>query len=296
MSCSTVATYGGSALTGVVPGVDLAETARHVVQCPACTTHVDQLATTSALLGAPRGTRPLLATSTRSADDDSSTGDMVKLQHQFLNELAQAADVAHAEDLVQQTWDYFLTQVPTRTPRREELAAHLLKQAAAHAKADEDTREEWADSVLAHHAHSSSDEVDGDLPAGFEAYGSLRELAELQVLDADADSAELLLPELYGDGSDIGSWISPPTDWPAVTKFLGPEAELETEELYGVVDSALDELPRQVADVVDLVDVQGQGLLASALVLGREVPDVQRDLARGRDLVRSRVDAYLQGR
>lgn len=296
MSCSTVAAYGGLALSGVVPGVDLAETARHVGLCPACATHLDQLATTSALLGAPRATRPLRATSTRSADNDSSTADMVKRQQQFLNELAQAADPAHADHLVQQTWDYFLTQVPTRTPRREELAAHLLKQAAAHAKEDEDTREEWADSVLTHHAHSSSEPVDGDLPAGFEAYGSLRELAELQVLDADADSAELLLPELYSEGSDVGSWVSPPTEWPGVTKFLGPEAAPESEELYGVVDSALDALPRHVAYVVDLVDVQGQGLLAAALVLGREVPDVQRDLARGRDLVRSRVDAYLQGR
>ena len=116
------------------------------------------------------------------------------------------------------------------------------------------------------------------------------------MLDADADSAELLLPELYSEGSDVGSWVSPPTEWPGVTKFLGPEAAPESEELYGVVDSALDALPRHVAYVVDLVDVQGQGLLAAALVLGREVPDVQRDLARGRDLVRSRVDAYLQGR
>jgi DNA-directed RNA polymerase specialized sigma24 family protein len=222
--------------------------------------------------------------------------DTVEDQQKLLTRLARAADPTHADDLVQQTWDYFLSQVRTRTPRREELAAYLLRQAATRVTDDDDTREKWADSVLAHHAHSSSEPIDGDLPAGFEAYGSLRDLAELQVLDADADPAELLLPELYSDGSDVGSWVSPPTAWPAVTKFLGPEAEVETEELYGVVDSALDDLPRQVADVVDLVDIQGQGLLSAALVLGRELPDVQRDLARGRNLLRARVGAYLSDR
>jgi DNA-directed RNA polymerase specialized sigma24 family protein len=247
-------------------------------------------------MAAPRTARRTRATPTIPGHHGPPANDPVEDQQKFLAQLARAADPAHADDLVQETWDYFLSQLRTRTPRREELAAHLLRQAARHVTDDEDTREEWADSILAHHAHSSSEPIEGDLPAGFEVNGSLCDLAELQMLDADADPAELLLPELYSEGSDVGSWVSPPRAWPALTRFLGPEAELETEELYGVVDSALDDLPRQVADVVDLVDIQGQELLSAALVLGREVPDVQRDLARGRNVVRARVGAYLAGR
>lgn len=302
MSCSAVAAYGGLVLSGAVPRTDLRDMASHAAECSSCRTHLDQLATTSALIAAPRTTRrPRTArqprrTPTTPVDDPRPAHDTVEDQQKFLTQLAQATDPAHADDLVQQTWDYFLSQLRTRTPRREELAAHLLQQVATHVTDDDETRDEWADSILAHHAHSSAERVDGDLPAGFEAYGSLRDLAELQVLDADADPAELLLPELYGDGSDLGSWVRRPTAWPAVTMFLGPEAEVETEELYAVVDSALDDLPQQVADVVDLIDIQGQGLLPAALVLGREVPDVQRDLARGRNLVRTRVGAYLSDR
>ena len=150
--------------------------------------------------------------------------------------------------------------------------------------------------VLTHHAHPAAEAADRDLPSGFEAYGSLRELADLDALDPDADSAELLLPELYSDGDDRGSWVSPPMAWPHATQFLGPADDVQTQELYTVVDAALDELPPAVANVVYLVDVEGLSLHDTATTLGKDPRQLQRLLARGRHHVRGRVDAYLKSR
>jgi DNA-directed RNA polymerase specialized sigma24 family protein len=216
--------------------------------------------------------------------------------HTVLMDLARQLDPAHADDLVQDTWDHFLGAAPTWTPRREDLTAYLLQHATDHRTVDEESEGQWADSVLAHHAHSRSEAVDGDLPAGFEAYGSLRELADLDALDADADSAELLLPELYSDGDDQGTWVSPPTVWPHATQLLGPADDAQTQELYTVVDAALDELPPDVGDVLFLIDVEGLSLRDAAGAVHRDSVELQRDLARGRSHVRGRVDAYLKGR
>jgi DNA-directed RNA polymerase specialized sigma24 family protein len=213
-----------------------------------------------------------------------------------LTSLARQLDPAHADDVVQDTWDHFLEEGPGRTPRREDLTAYLLLHAGGHRDADEGNEGKYVDTLLTHHAHSPADAADGDLQAGFEAYGSLRGLADLDVLDADADAAELLLPELYSDGDDRGSWVSPPVAWPHATQFLGPAEDVQTAELYTVVDAALDELLPAVANVVYLVDVEGLTLHDAATTLGKDPRDLQRALARGRHHVRGRVDAYLKGR
>lgn len=294
MSCGTVAKYAGLASSGFLPAVDLREVSQHLRGCPECATHLSQTATTSALIGvrlkdaSPSAARPVDA-----AHDHHDT---VADAHTVLMGLARQLDPAHADDLVQDTWDHFLGTAPTWTPRREELTAYLLQHAADHRTGDEDSQGQWADSVLAHHAHSPSEAVDGDLPAGFEAYGSLRELADLDALDADADSAELLLPELYSDGDDRGTWVSPPTAWPHATQLLGPADDVQTQELYAVVDAALGELPPDVGDVLFLIDVEGLSLRDAAGAVHRDPTQLQRQLARGRNHVRGRVDAYLNGR
>jgi DNA-directed RNA polymerase specialized sigma24 family protein len=225
-------------------------------------------------------------------DDDDTVGDA----HTALMSLARQLDPAHADDLVQDTWAHFLAAEPTWTPRREDLTAYLLLHGADHRQADEANQGQFVDGVLEHHVHSPTAAADGDLPAGFEAYGSLRELADLDALDVDADSAELLLPELYSDGDDRGTWISPPTAWPHATQFLGPADDVQTQELYAVVDAALDELPPAVGNVLYLIDVEGLSLPGAAAVVGRDLKVLQQDLARGRIHVRGRVDAYLKDR
>jgi DNA-directed RNA polymerase specialized sigma24 family protein len=294
VSCSTVAAYAGVATSGFLPAEDLREVARHLQGCPDCAERLSQMATTSALVGLRlKDASPTVAARVGSTrDHDDAVGDA----HTALMFLARQLDPAHADDLVQDTWAHFLAAEPTWAPRREDLTAYLLLHWAGHRQADEAIQGQFVDSVLEHHAHSRTEAADGDLPAGFEAYGSLRELADLNALDADADSAELLLPELYSDGDDRGTWISPPTAWPHATQFLGPADDAQTQELYTVVDAALDELPPAVGNVLYLIDVEGLSLSDAAAAVGRDLGVLQQDLARGRNHVRARVDAYLKGR
>lgn len=291
MDCATIARYSPVATSGFLPWHDVRAVARHVQGCPECAELLSQTATVSALIG-QRLKSPAAALEPMVAA--MSDRDKVAATQAALTSLARQLDPAHADDLVQDTWDHFLEEEPGRTPRREDLTAYLLLAAGVHRDTDEGNEGAYVDTVLTHHAHSPAEVADRDLPAGFEAYGSLRELADLDALDPDADSAELLLPELYSDGDDRGSWVSPPTVWPHATQFLGPAEDAQTQELYAVVDSALDELSPAVANVVYLVDVEGLSLHDTATTLGTDLKELQRALARGRHHVRGRVDAYIK--
>jgi len=291
VDCAKVARYAPLATSGALPSHDLRAVARHVQGCPDCAALLSQAATVSALIGQRlESPTPSLDPVVAAIPDRDSVADA----QAALTSLAHELDPAHADDLVQDTWDHFLDEEPGRTPRREDLTAYLLLHAGGHRDTDEGNESEYVDTVLTHHAHPAAEAADRDLPAGFEAYGSLRELADLDALDPDADSAELLLPELYSDGDDRGSWFSPPTAWPHATQFLGPADDVQTQELYTVVDAALDELPSAVADVVYLVDVEGLSLHDAATTLDEDTREIQRALARGRHHVRGRVDAYVK--
>lgn len=292
MNCAKVARYAPVAASGFLRPEDLRAVARHVEGCPDCAELLSQAATASALIGRRFQTPPSSLVPVLSSMPDRDT---VADAQAALTSLARHLDPAHADDLVQDTWDHFLEEEePDRTLRREDLMAYLLLHAGGHRDTDEGDEEEYVDTVLAHHAHSAMEAGERDLPAGFEAYGSLRELADLDVLDPDADAAELLLPELYGDGDDRGSWMTPPSAWPHATQFLGPVDDVQTQELYTVVDTALDELPPAVANIVYLVDVEGLSLNDAATTLGQDPRELQRSLARGRHHVRARVDAYVK--
>lgn len=291
MDCAKIARYAPVAASGFMPTGDLRAVARHVQGCPECAEFLSQTATVSALIGR-RLQNPV--PSLEAVVDAMPDRDKVADAQAALMSLARQLDPAHADDLVQDTWDHFLEEEPGRTPRREDLTAYLLLHAGGHRDTDEGSEGEYVDTVLTHHAHSPAEAADRDLPAGFEAYGSLRELADLDALDPDADSAELLLPELYSDGDDRGSWISPPTEWPHATQLLGPADDVQIQELYAVVDAALHDLPSAVANVVYLVDVEGLSLHDAATTLGKDPWELQRSLARGRHHLRGRVDAYVK--
>ncbi len=210
--------------------------------------------------------------------------------------LARAADPAHADDLVQETWDHFLSKQPSTVPTREDLTQYLIGRLGHHERDEDAASSVWADSLLAHHPHNAADLAESDLPPDPASYESLRSLADLDVLDADADTAELYFPDLYNDGPDKGDWVSPPIAWPSIARVLGPDDELETAELYSVVDEALDRLPDGLGDVLYLVDIEGHSLETASRLLGRRTWDLQRDLSQARHHVRGRVDDYLSGR
>ena len=207
--------------------------------------------------------------------------------------LALAADPAHAEDLVQETWAHFLSAPSSAIPSREDLAAYLLEHVTEHVRGEEADNQSWADSLLRHHRHNPADLAETDLPADPGAEEDLQTLGDLDALDPDADRAELYFPDLYGDGPDKGEWITPPIAWPTISQILTPDDETQTAELYSVVDSALEELPGSLGDAVYLIDIEGHSLATASSLLQREASDVQRDLVQARNHVRGRVNAYV---
>jgi DNA-directed RNA polymerase specialized sigma24 family protein len=294
VNCRTVASHGSLALSGFLPPSDLSAVAGHLRECGDCATYADQMATVTALVAARQGalTRPAAAPVVPEPD----AAEALEQTQSFLMALARTADAAHADDLVQETWDHFLSGEPWTAPRREELAAYLLQHVDEHRRDEDGIDDDWTESLAPHHTHEGAEPSETDVPAGSEAYGSLRELADLDALDPDADRAELLLPELYGEGEDRGSWVHPPTAWLSSAQLLSPGEEVETTELYAVVDAALDELPSDLGDTLYLVDVEGSPLQSIAATAGRDPIQVQRELARARNHVRGRVSAYLQSR
>jgi DNA-directed RNA polymerase specialized sigma24 family protein len=297
--CREVARHGFLALDGYLSREDTLEVAQHLQGCGACAEHVGQMAATAAVLGARPRTREI-GSSAVTADGQvppqgthSRTFDQ---SQRALAALARAADPEHADDLVQETWDHFLSANPVGVPVWDELVDYLMQRIGDDHQQEDLSTGAWADSLLRHHAHNTADLAESDLPPDPGGYGSLQELADLDALDTDADRAELLFPDLYSDGPDQSGWTSPPSAWPSVTRFLGPDAEVETSELYSVVDAALDELPQDVGDAVYLVDIEGHSLQTAGGLLDGELAQLQRDLARGRRHVRARVNGYLAGR
>jgi DNA-directed RNA polymerase specialized sigma24 family protein len=299
--CDDVASYGSLALDGSVPVRAVLQIGSHLRGCDNCATYVDQMAKTRALLGTPAHTRNGARALGRSPVHDGATAGALAYSplalakdQAYLMTLARATDPAHADDLVQDTWDHFLSGSPATVPDRQSLAAFLIEHAYEHTHGDEVDAQAWADDLIRHHPHRPADAAESDQPADPANSGDWRTLADLDVLDPDADPAELYFPELYGDGPDRREWASPPVAWPSISRLLGPDQEVRTAELYSVVDSALDELPDSLGDVMYLLDIEGHSLATASSLLGRNVPDLQRDLVSARNHVRGRVDGYLR--
>ena len=297
--CRNVARHGSLALDGYLPPQDVLEVAQHLQGCRDCAARVGQLATTAAVLGGrpvTQETEPAVAEADRGEGTGTEHSSAFGRSQRVLAALARAADPEQAEDLVQETWEHFLSVAPEDVPGRNKLVTYLLQRIADHQQQDDIDAGAWADSLARHHTHNAADLAESDLPPDPGGYGSLQELAALDALDPDADRAELLLPDLYGDGPDRGEWPSPPSAWPSITRLLGPEAEVETSELYAVVDAALDALPQDLGDALYLVDIEGHSLQTAGGLLNREPAQLQRELARARLHVREYVNGYLAGR
>jgi DNA-directed RNA polymerase specialized sigma24 family protein len=296
VDCRDVASYGSLALDQYLPSADTMEIRNHINECGDCANFIGHMAKTRALLGfhpgdpaAPRSRHDELP---QAADSEYSSMSLMQMQGHLMT-LACAADPAHAEDLVQETWDHFFGTSPSVIPSREVLAAHLLQHITEHEREEETENQAWADSLLRHHRHHTADSTETDPSARPATEKSLRALAELDALDPDAERAELYFPDLYDDGPDKGEWITPPVAWPTMSHILTPDDETRTAELYSIVDSALDELPGHLGDAVYLIDIEGHSLTTASSLLQREAADIQRDLAQARNHVRGRVNDYL---
>jgi DNA-directed RNA polymerase specialized sigma24 family protein len=303
VNCSDVASYGSLALDGSLPVQAAVAIGQHISTCQDCANYIDQIAKTRALLAIRGDARPApepAAQPEGQATDDAGAPDYSPLvlaqNHAYLVTLARATDPAHADDLVQDTWDHFLSASPLTILDRAELAAYLIQSAHDHVRDEEADAQAWADNLVRHHPHNPADLAETDLPADPGGHEDWRTLADLDVLDPDADGAELYLPDLYDDGPNKGEWSVPPTAWPSVSRMLGPDEEAQTAELYSMVDSALDELPAALGDAVYLVDIEGHSLSTASSLLGRSIPDLQRDLVQARNHVRGRVNDYLASR
>lgn len=121
-------------------------------------------------------------------------------------------------------------------------------------------------------------------------------ITEIADTGPDEDSpAELYYPAFYEETTDLGDWVDSPNSWPDGARVLGPDAEIDTEELYGVVDAALGDLPAAQATLLNLVDVQGVPVDVAARAAGLEPAAAGKTLGRARDHVRRRLHTYLDG-
>jgi DNA-directed RNA polymerase specialized sigma24 family protein len=230
------------------------------------TEHHDQLRTTLGVLRSRRSTEvPGTLHETLSAAHGADVAAAFAADGPQLLALAQAIDPEHAEDLVQSAWADVLEQSGA-----VDLAAvleRLAELAERHRASDVDTESAREDRIT-----------------------------EIADTGPDEDSpAELYYPSFYEETTDLGDWVDSPNSWPDGARVLGPDAEIDTEELYGVVDAALAELPASQATLVNLVDVQDVPLEVAARTVGIDPAAAGKALGRARHQVRVRLHAYLDG-
>ena len=297
VNCGETVAHASLALDGSLRREDVRRLAHHAQSCDGCATYLGQLATTVGVLASRSAATISLAASAAARNEAPAEPETAIYQsHRALLAMARAADPSHADDLVQDTWDHFLDAPGSTTPKREQLSEYLLGLIHRHAEDHDVADDAWATSLVDHHPHNPADLAETDLPADPASFADLRALADVDGLDADADQAELLFPELYGDGPEVSQWSSPPVAWPSLARILSPEDEAETSELYSVVDAALEELPARLADAVYVVDIEGNSVQTASGILGRDIEELQRDLVVARNHLRGRVDAYLTQR
>ena len=268
VTCSRIVSIASEYLDGVLPANERAEVDAHLEGCDACPQHLAQLRTTINILAerpdvvVPDNLQRILAETSAPESVAGVAAQAAKDHTGYLLGLARAFRPETAQDAVQSTWLRALDEGPEAFTR-ERLTELLL----AYDSGDQDVRS-WND-----HDGGADRTVDQ--------------------LDADADEAELFYPAFYSDGPDAGAWIDEPNAWPGQDRILGPEADLTTTELYGVVDNALGHLSPLQAAAVSLVDFDGVGSEHAAATLGVDVVELRHALNTARNHVRGSLDGYL---
>lgn len=268
MTCSRIVSIASDYLDGVLRPEERAEVDAHLEGCDACSQHLAQLRTTIKVLAqrpdvvVPDELRRVLAETSATQSLAEVAAQAATDHTEYLLRLALAFRPEAAQDAIQSTWLRALDE-GSQAFTRERLTQLLLVEDDG----DPDVRS-WNDH-------------DGGADATIEQ------------LDADADEAELYYPAFYGEGPDAGAWIDQPNAWPGENRILGPETDLTTTELYGVVDDALGDLSPLQATAVSLVDFDGVSSESAATSLGVEVVDLRRALNAARNHLRGSLDGYL---
>jgi DNA-directed RNA polymerase specialized sigma24 family protein len=257
LTCQAAVHAASDQLAGLLSDAERGALEDHLAGCDSCSSLMDQLRSTVAVLGSrpevqvPDSLRAMVA----HTGGDRAEALTAQLPHLYA--LANALDANAADDLVQETLTSALADPDTDTTGSG-LAATLTRLAAEGGP-------------------------DVDSPAVPTA-GS----------DPDADEAELFYPDFYTDGPDAGAWVDSPVAW-GEARVLRPEDDLVTTEAYGVVDAALAELDPIDVGLVTLVDIEGAPFSRAVRELDLPSGEARERLARARFAVRAALDRYLQG-
>ena len=243
----------------LLPETDAEVVTEHLSQCPDCRLFKEQLDTTREILATTpaAGLTADLADVLEGAQSDLDDG-RNEPSLERLYRVAAALDVEDADELVQRT----LLDAVSKGASLDSagLIATLIRTAA-------DERG---------HLTESLNEADPDSLA----------------YDPDSETAKLFYPEFYDEGPDAGRFVDSPNDWGHVFR-LAPEEEVATIELYGVTDSAIDELPDVGMRLVTLVDTAGVSLEDAARGLHVSKERAAQELNSARIHVRGAIDNYL---
>jgi DNA-directed RNA polymerase specialized sigma24 family protein len=271
LTCAQIVRRASGYLDGVLTDIEKRDFDAHLGGCDSCSCHVSQLRATIGVLG----DRPAIAVpeelrlalvDTMVGLDDRALGERAAVEHtSYLLGLAATFDPVSPEDLVQATWLRAFDEGSGAFTRPR--LTQLLVEVAA-----------------------ESDDAP-DVGSVYDHDGSAD--AAVTARDPDADTAELFYPSFYTEGPDAGSWVTPPNVWPAEPRILSPEDDLATAELYDVVDEAIGQLSEQQAQILTLVDIEGESSAHVGSLLGYEPSEVGVALNVARNHVRAALDGYV---
>jgi len=242
----------------LLPETDAEVVSEHLSECPACRLFTEQLDSTRDLLAAtpaPELTGEIADVLKESLSELADSS--ISLER--LYRVAAALGVEDADELVQQTLLDAVSEGAT-------LDSGALRDRLARAAGE-----------MAGQPTESLDQADSDSIA----------------YDPDSETAELFYPEFYEDGPDAGRFVDSPNAWGQALR-LAPEEDVATIELFGVTDSAIDELPEAGMRLITLVDIEGVSLDNAARALRVSKTRAAQALNGARIHVRGAIDNYLK--
>lgn len=262
-TCATCTEQLTTFQSGLLPESERDAVSEHLATCPQCRVFVEQLDQSRRLLGAAPPPEPPADVSRRLAEAFALSPAVTDVSDTVarLHRLATRLRVDDPDDLVQQTLLAGLERSPEPLGYAD-LARRLAESA-------------FTDRTPGTTVVEAAPDPEG--------------------LDVDSEPAKLFYPDFYEEGPDLGRHVDSPNTWGG-THALPPDEDYETGELYDVADRAMDQLPVQTRQLVQLVDVEGFSLPQAAAGVDLEEGPAARELNRGRIHVRGVLDAYLTGR
>ena len=271
VTCEQVVAAASDLLDDVLDPAERADLDSHLSSCENCPTYLSQLRTTIKVLSdrpgveVPQELRQAVDQALTGADNAEVAAAAYAEHGSHLYSIAAAIAPSEAKDIVESTFVRAL---------EEGTAAFTLNRLTE---------------ILVDIAETP-DPSEGRVSSVYDHSGSVD--ARVDSLDADADTAELFYPQFYSEGIDAGAFLESPNAW-GESHMLSPEADVETDELYGLVDGALQDLSASDAAAVSLVDIEGISREVAAQQLNLSAEDISAALHRGRNHIRGALDGYL---